>query len=202
VLPFCRLIDNSSLTSKTNTRARQQQKVIQASRKGNRTAQRALYDKYRSKWFTICLRYTRDRDDALDAMQNAMVSIYSRLDTFDPAIGSFQAWSSRIVINDCIMLLRKKNGAALLEDKYAGFVNLIVPENAVEKMSAAEIVKLINGLPDGYRMIFNLFAIEGYAHKEIAQMLDISIGTSKSQLFKAKKMLQENIKDIFEISYR
>jgi RNA polymerase sigma-70 factor (ECF subfamily) len=171
--------------------------IINQSKKGDSGAQRRLYEQYRTLWFMICQRYLRSRDDALDVMQNALVRIFTKLDTFDPELGSFKAWSSRIMVNECIMFLRKRKleFEHLESDDDSLFVQ--EEENPIQKLSAEEITKMIQKLPDGYRLVFNLNIIEGYTHKEIAEMLGISEGTSKSQLFKAKNLLKKQIEVIF-----
>lgn len=137
----------------------------------------------------------------MDTLQNALVSIYSKFEQFDSAKGSFSSWSSRIVVNACLMFLRKKNGVHFFESGIEHDVPFVNTANPIDQMSAQEIMQVIQRLPDGYRTIFNLYALEGYTHQEIAELLGISVGTSKSQLFKARKLLQENIQDLFEIAY-
>ena len=174
-------------------------KIIQQCIKGKRKAQRDLYEKYRSAWFTVCLRYLDQRQDALDALQNSLVKIYSNLQSFDHRKGKFTTWSSRIVVNECLMLIRKRTTV-----NAPGEELLVFPASmptAVDQLSAKEIVQLVQGLPECYRAVFNLYAIEGYKHHEIADMLGISVGASKSQLHKARKLLQEHITNLFEVSY-
>ena len=174
-------------------------RIIQQSTKGKRSAQRKLYEMHRVRWFMICKRYVRFEQDAMDVLQNSLVKIYRGLPDFDPEKGSFRAWSSRIVVNECLMFIRKVSGQRTNSEKYMRQVNIVGNETAHDKLSAEEIVNLIRALPEGYRTVFNLFAIEGYTHDEIASMLNISPGTSKSQLFKARRMLQDQIQELFEI---
>ncbi len=143
----------------------------------------------------ICLRYLRGESDAQDALQNALVKIYMKIDQFDLKLGSFYGWSSRIVVNECIMLIRSRKRVLEFESMEAS-IDFNLEPSVVEDLSAMEILKLVQKLPTGYRLVFNLHAMEGYAHHEIAEMLQISTGTSKSQLFKARKMLQQQIKHI------
>ena len=170
--------------------------LIVQSLKGVQSAQRKLYDMYKTKWFMICLRYVKKREDALDVLQNALIKIYSKLDTFDLEKGAFGAWSSRIVVNESIMFQRKywRHGESVeLNDEVYVPIEETEP---VENLRAQELTKLIQQLPDGYRVVFNMYAIEGYTHKEIAEILGISEGTSKSQLFKAKRILKKQIEVI------
>jgi RNA polymerase sigma-70 factor (ECF subfamily) len=173
--------------------------LLKRCRKGEVSAQRQVYDKYKSIWFTIALRYLRNRDDASDALQNALVNIYTKLDTFNQDQGSFKSWSCRIVVNESIMYQRKywkHNTFAEIEDD---MIWLDSSNNPESNLSAEELLKLIQKLPDGYRVVFNMYAIEGYSHKEIADYLNVSEGTSKSQLSKAKKLLRAQIEEMFKI---
>lgn len=182
-----------------NNRNVDELKIIQQCISGKRKAQRELYDKYRSVWFTVCLRYLNQRQDALDALQNSLVKIYSNLKSFDQTKGKFTTWSSRIVVNECLMLIRKRTKVKAPGEELLSFPASM--PSAVEQLSAKEIVRLVQGLPDGYRTVFNLYAIEGYKHHEIAEMLGISVGASKSQLHKARKLLQNHISNLFEVAY-
>lgn len=168
--------------------------LINQCRKGKVNAQKKMYDQCKNHWFTICLRYLNKREDALDVLQNALVKIYTKLDQFDESKGTFTAWSSKIIVNESIMFQRKYWN----KNEVAG-VNLEIIDVASEpdvyaQLQMEELTKLIQKLPTGYRIIFNMYVIEGYTHSEIAQKLDISIGTSKSQLFKAKNILKKSLK--------
>jgi RNA polymerase sigma-70 factor (ECF subfamily) len=173
-----------------------EKKLIKQCKRGVAKAQRELYDRYRTKWFMISLRYTKNRDDALDVLQNALINIFGKLDQFKPESGSFSAWSSRILVNESIMFIRKQSRDFLRTELDDDLMTIDARENQIERMSAEELTNLISKLPDGYRLVFNLYVIEGYTHKEIARMLGISEGTSKSQLYKAKKMLRNQIEVI------
>ena len=175
--------------------------TIKRCRKGDRKAQRALYGQFRSIWFTICLRYLREEQDAMDALQNGLVKIYSNLSSFDEQKGNFRNWSCRIVVNECLMLLRKNKADVFVSTGTIVDNSHAAPASALSEIGAREIVGLIQNLPDGYRTVFNLYAIEGYSHKEIADQLNITEGTSKSQLFKARQILQQHVKTLFETVY-
>ena len=167
--------------------------MISKARKGEHKAQTLLYKNYRALWFSMCLRYNKNRDDALDALQNALINIFSNLDQFDSKKGSFKSWSTRIVVNENLMLLRKRstemNSVAMEEEIWHHWIE----ESSESSFSAQELMKMIQKLPQGYQAVFNLYVIEGYSHQEIAEILNVSIGTSKSQLFKAKKMLRSKL---------
>lgn len=170
--------------------------AINGAKKGDYKSQRFLYDKYKTKWYMICMRYMSYKADADDALQNGMINVFSKIDQFNPELGYFSSWSSRILVNDCIMLIRKKKKALLTDDITDNHVIFDERETAVEALSRKEMMALVQKLPDGYRTVFNMYVIEGYSHKEIADKLKISEGTSKSQLFKARKLLKETLEVI------
>ena len=173
-----------------------EQEAIAMAKGGDYGAQRYLYDQYRTKWFMICLRYLPNRADAEDALQNGLVQIFSKLEKFNPELGEFGGWTSRIMTNECILILRK-NKKNLITQELSNDLPVYYPEeNGLEKISREDILRIIQKLPAGYRMIFNMYVFDGYSHKEIAEHLKISEGTSKSQLFKARKMLQEALEVI------
>jgi len=174
------------------------QRIINQCKKGVVSAQKELYTMHRNQWFTICMRYVNKREDALDVLQNALIKIYSKLDQFDANLGTFKSWSSRIVVNESIMFQRKYWNTPV-----AAISNLEVLSNteeskAISNLTLEELTKEIQQLPTGYRVVFNLYEIDGFSHKEIAQQLGISIGTSKSQLFKAKTMLKKKLEHIIK----
>lgn len=156
--------------------------------RGKVKAQKELYEKFANKMYAICMRYTGDQDDAKDVLQDGFIKVYGNLDRFGFK-GSFEGWMRRIFVNTSIEYIRKRTRMGFTEeiedDKIGGFA-----DQAYNKMEAEDIMRYINKLPQGYRMVFNLYVIEGYLHKEIAEMLGISEGTSKSQLNKARNMMQ------------
>jgi len=165
----------------------------------NREAQEQLYTIFKKSWFMICLRYNRNRADALDALQNALVNIYSKIHQFDAKKGSFKSWSSRIVANESLMLLRKKVSSFEVQSLPEEFELIDKSETPIDKLSAKELTLLIQKLPDGYRTVFNLYVMEGKNHSEISTLLNISEGTSKSQLYKARKFLRQKIDNFFYV---
>jgi len=164
--------------------------LLQRIKKGDRKAQTELYDRYKTDWFRICLRYNKNRADASDALQNALINIFQKINQFDLNKGNFSSWSNRVVINDNLMLLRKKANAFNTDEIREDLDLFDQNETPVEKLSAEELTNLIQTLPHGYRAVFNLYVIDGFTHPEIAEKLGISSGTSKSQLFKARKLIQ------------
>ncbi|MEO5905883.1 MAG: RNA polymerase sigma factor [Saprospiraceae bacterium] len=163
--------------------------IIKAGRQ-DRKAQTLLYEQYQRAWYMICLRYNKNTEDAQDSMQNGLIRIFSNIGLFDEKKGNFKSWSSKIMVNESLMYLRKK--ASTFRVDSIDDLNDISEnqETPLDAMSAEELTKMIQRLPDGYRVVFNMYVIEGYTHQEIAETLQINEGTSKSQLFKAKKMLQ------------
>lgn len=167
--------------------------AIHRAKKGEPSAQRYLYDQYRSKWFMICLRYLPNRADAEDALQNGLVNIFTKINQFDTSIGEFSHWTSRIIANECIQILRKINKNQMVGELKDDLPAAYREESAIDKISRQEIMSIIQKLPAGYRVIFNMYVFDGFTHKEIASQLNISEGTSKSQLSKARKMLQQSL---------
>lgn len=167
------------------------EQIISAARRNDRKAQTALYNMYRVSWYQICLRY--NGSNAADVLQNALVKIFRKLDLFDPNKGSFKTWSSKVVVNENLMFLRQRANVFVNEEINEAVHTYDSDESALDRMSAKELIQLIHKLPAGYRTVFNLYVIEGYSHQEISQNLGISIGTSKSQLSKARKLLKRKL---------
>lgn len=167
------------------------QHIIHKSIKGDPTAQRALYEHHRTQWYMTSLRYGKNKMEAEDIFQESLINIFNRLKSYDANKGAFTTWSTRVIINSAMTYLKKNNWA----NSMAGLDNLYdvndQSEDVYDRLSAKELTLLVQQLPVGYRLVFNLYAIEGFTHKEIAEQLEISIGTSKSQLFKARRELQK-----------
>jgi len=169
--------------------------LINKAKKGERSAQRDLYHSYNRDWFGICLRYQKSKADAEDALQNALVKIFSQLSQFDPGLGAFGAWSSKIVVNENLLLIKKRTlNYALTEVEEK--VESKEEDSIYNGLSSEVLTLMIQELPSGYRTVFNLYVIEGYSHQEISDILNVSLGTSKSQLSKAKLMLRKKIESI------
>ncbi len=161
--------------------------LIQACKQGERKAQKLLYDKYSAKMLGICRRYVKSQEDAEDVMVEGMFKIMTKINQYKGA-GSFEGWMRRVMVNEALMFLRKaKNFKMTVEVSNIEIKSQITIE---DELAAEDILKLLEKLPTGYRTIFNLYVIEGYKHREIAEILDISINTSKSQLILAKKRLR------------
>ena len=161
-----------------------------------RTYQERLYAKYAPKMFSICLRYASDYHSAEDILQDAFIKTYRNIGKFRHE-GSFEGWLRRIFVNTAIEHYRRKVIMyPILEVDNSEYD--VLNENVISDLAADDLIKMVNELSYGYRTVFNLYVIEGYPHKEIAQMLQISEGTSKSQISRARKMLQEQLEKILE----
>ena len=167
----------------------EEQKLIQLAIENNRQAQQQLYSKFSSKMLGVCRQYIKDIHQAEDVMITAFMKVFVNLRNFEHK-GSFEGWIRRIMVNECISFLRVNKKMKYTEDEF--FVEESF-DAIGDQFSVEEIQTLIDTLPEGYKMVFNLYAIEGYKHQEIAQLLGISEGTSKSQLSHARKMLQQHI---------
>lgn len=166
-----------------------EQTIIRMAIDQNRFAQQQIYSSYSSKMLSVCRQYIKDLHLAEDVMITAFMKVFTHLKNFEHK-GSFEGWIRRIMINECISFIRVKKQVKFIEDE----TFFEERYNDIEgKFSMDDIQFLIDGLPDGYRMVFNLYVIEGYKHQEIGELLGISEGTSKSQLMHARKMLQTQI---------
>ncbi|NRB60848.1 MAG: RNA polymerase sigma factor [Winogradskyella sp.] len=173
-------------------------KLIQRAAKNNREAQHLLYELHAPKMLSVCRYYIKDVHQAEEVMLNGFFKVFKNLKAFKGE-GSFEGWIRRIMVREAISFLRqKKNIEFATEDEY---LDHDYDNNIKSNIEVAEIQQLIDRLPEGYRMVFVMYAIEGYKHHEIAELLNISEGTSKSQLFKARQMLQKGIKELNNSSY-
>lgn len=174
-----------------------EEQIITGCMKNSRKAQKALYDKYASTMFAICLRYGSNRAEAEDMLQDGFVKIFLNISQYSGK-GSFEGWIKRIIINNAISVHRKN-----LKHYYhqpfddVNENDIVEEEDLIEdELTYDELFSLINELPEGYKMVFNLHVIEGFKHKEIAEMLNIDQGTSKSQFSRARAFLKNKIKEL------
>ncbi|WP_296314057.1 RNA polymerase sigma factor [Winogradskyella sp. UBA3174] len=173
-------------------------KLIQRAAKQNREAQHVLYELHAPKMLSVCRYYIKDVHQAEEVMLNGFFKVFKYLKTFKNE-GSFEGWVRRIMVREAISYLRqKKNIEFAREDEY---LEHDYTNNIKTNIEVAEIQMVIDSLPAGYKMVFVMYAIEGYKHHEIGELLKISEGTSKSQLFKARQMLQNKIKELNNTSY-
>ncbi|SHG84768.1 RNA polymerase sigma factor [Flagellimonas flava] len=168
-----------------------EKQLIKKAIAGEQQSQKQLYNKFAPKMLGICRQYIKDVHFAEDVMVDGFVKVFKNLNSFEHR-GSFEGWVRRIMVRECISFLRKKQFVVYDEETYLS--KPAQDEGMTSAFDVEYVQQLIDELPEGYKMVFLLYAIEGYKHHEIAKMLKISEGTSKSQLFKARKMLQENLK--------
>lgn len=169
---------------------RSEKQLVAKALEGSRKAQKDLYELHAPKMLSICRYYIKDIQQAEDVMISAFFKAFQQLKHYQND-GNFEGWIRRIMVNDCISFLRKQKDIHLSDDveTYQEELN----DEVNNTFDALEIQQLIDELPEGYKMVFVLYAIEGYKHQEIAELLNISLGTSKSQLFKARQLLQQKI---------
>lgn len=160
--------------------------------KGNSKAQRALFDKFAPKMLAVCQRYLRNNQEAEDVLQDGFVKVFQKIVDFKME-GSLEGWIRRIVVNTALDTIRKNK--KLLDDVQVEEVQYKVSftDHQFDGMDLAQLMKLINEMPDGYRVVFNMFAIEGYSHKEIADTLGVTENTSKSQYSRARAFLRTQL---------
>lgn len=172
-------------------------KLIEDCITGKRRAQSKLYKKYAKTLLGICLRYSRNKSEAEDVLQEGFIKIFMNIKNFRSE-GSFEGWMKRIMVNTALINSRDNlkhyfhSDIDSFEDTFAEKTEFEADENH----TANDLMKLVQGLPDGYRVVFNLYVFDNYTHKEIAEMMGISEGTSKSQLARARKYLQNKLIEI------
>ncbi len=165
--------------------------LIERCRQEDRSAQQALYERYAPMLLGLCRRYITQGDEAEDVMIEGFFKVFKNLDQFDGR-GSFEGWMKRLMINEALMRLRKKK---LIQVELNDQTSIPVEDHEFENLDidSSEIIPLLDKLPEGYRTVFNLYVMEDFKHREIAELLQISINTSKSQLILAKKKLKQLI---------
>ena len=167
--------------------------LIAACVRGEHRAQRQLYEQLAGLMLSVCRRYLKRREDAEEALILGFAKMFRALPNYRFE-GSFEGWVRRIMVNEALMLLRRREPLTLSFDDFAQPENLASsPATADTQLQADDLLALLAELPPGYRTVFNLYALEGFSHQEIGAMLGISEGTSKSQLSKARAMLQRRI---------
>ncbi len=172
--------------------------LIKACIKNNNRAQKSLFDEFSPRLLGVCLRYAQNRDEAQDMLQDGFIKIFQKLNAYS-GTGSFGGWMHRIMVNTCLDSIRKnskyKYSVEIEKAEYLVHDN----ETALTNIRTKELLGLIQQLPEGYRVVFNMFAIEGYGHKEIAKELNITENTSKSQFRKARLKLQKALIELDKI---
>ncbi|HPE74865.1 MAG TPA: RNA polymerase sigma factor [Draconibacterium sp.] len=169
--------------------------IIEDCVSGNVRAQETLYNMLAPKMFGVCLRYSKDWTEAEDSLQEGFIRFFTYLKNFRHQ-GSLEGWVRKIMVNVSLEKFRKQNIMYPVED-----INIYDPqnysENAIEKITADELIELIQELPPRYRMVFNLYVLEGMNHKEISEVMQISEGTSKSNLARGREILKKRVKELY-----
>jgi len=169
--------------------------IIKECASGKVRAQEKLYRMFAPKMFGVCLRYAKDRTEAEDNLQDGFVKVFSNIKKFRHE-GSLEGWIRRIMVNVCLEKYRKQHLLHPVEDIQNYDIHKF-SDNIIEKITADELMELIQELPPRYKMVFNLFVIEGMNHKEIADEMNISVGTSKSNLARARDILKVKVAELY-----
>lgn len=166
---------------------------IQDIKQKKRSAQKALFDAFAKVFYRLSLRYVCQQQDAEDCVLESFMKIFEGIETFQyQSEAQTEAWMKRIVVNQSLKTLRKRNALFIVQLPNEDFCEDL-EDSVNNEISAKELLELIAQLPDGYRTVFNMYEIEGYTHQEIAHILNITEATSRSQLFKAKRLLKEKL---------
>lgn len=168
--------------------------LIESCIKGNRVAQKVMYDRLASRMFSICIRYVGDRTLAEDILQEGFITLFTRLGSYKGE-GSFEGWARRIFVTTALMYLRKKDALKMSDDLEQARGLKTEMTSQIENIGYQELMKIVMSLPAGFRTVFNMYAVEGYSHKEIAGILGISEVTSRTQYSRARALLQSKIKE-------
>jgi RNA polymerase sigma factor (sigma-70 family) len=169
-----------------------EEELIEACKQQDRRAQQQLYERFAPAMFGVCRRYVKSPEDAEDVLVEAFFKVLTNLQQYKGS-GSFEGWIRRIVVNEALMFLRKRHNFRLTVE--ISEIDRPAVSRVVNELAANDILRLLEHLPTGYRTVFNLYVLEGYKHREIAEMLGISINTSKSQLILARKKMQHLLED-------
>ena len=173
-------------------------KIVRGCQEDKPGAQRELYDMFRSKMFGICLRYAGNHEDAEDILQEGFLKVFEKINQF-AFKGAFEGWIRRIMVNTALEKYRLHYRQVSLNETIAE-IETSNDNDIISEIDVNELVKMIQDLSPRYRIVFNLFAIEGYSHKEISEILEISEGTSKSNLSRARTILQEKVNKYYNQS--
>lgn len=168
-----------------------EEEIIEGCRRQDRKAQQTLYERYAPKMFGVSRRYVKNSEDAEDVLVEGLFKVMTKIDQYHGQ-GSFEGWIRRIIVNESLMFLRKQHNFKMTVE--VSNIEIKSQHTVEDRLAAEDILKLLEKLPTGYRTVFNLYVLEGYKHREIGEMLGISINTSKSQLILAKKRMQRLIK--------
>ncbi len=167
------------------------EQLIENCKSNDTKAQSELYKLFSGKLFSVCLKYSRNYAEAEDNLQDVFLTIFKKIEQYKNK-GSFEGWLKRITINTVLQQYRKEKVFDIVNENTIDGAEVEVDEDAI---SIDYLLQIIQELPDRYRLVFNLYVLDGYSHKDIANMLDINIGTSKSNLARARQILKRTIED-------
>ncbi|WP_343700479.1 RNA polymerase sigma factor [Chitinophaga sp.] len=173
--------------------------IIEGCRQWKRGSQEALYRQFFGYAMAICLRYASNKNEAIEILNDGFLKIFNHINSYDTS-RPFKSWLSKIMANTAIDHLRSRKKISFAEDISQAYDLGVTDDKALDKLSYDEILLLVQNLPPAYKTVFNLYVMEGFQHQEIAAMLGISEGTSKSNLFKAKRILKEKIEELTSLN--
>lgn len=166
--------------------------ILKGCKKQDARAQKALYEKYASRMFAVCIRYSKDKEDAEDLLQEGFINLFAKIGMYSGS-GSLEGWMKRVFVNMALMKLRKSDTLRDAVDVTDAARHFDSGHDVLAGIGEREIIRLISQMPEGFRIVFNMNVIEGYSHKEIADALGISEGASRSQLSRGRLWLQEKL---------
>jgi len=166
--------------------------LLESCVKQDRRAQKALYEFYAPRMLTLCIRYIGDRERARDILHDGFITVFEKIGSYNGS-GSFEGWMRRIFVNTALMALRKGDILKYSEELVTAEREITGEQSVLENINSRELLRLISSMPAGFRAVFNMYAIEGYSHQEIAKQMKISEGSSRSQLSRARAWLQERL---------
>lgn len=189
------LIGSTTGTTCTHVAETIDLQLIESCKKGDRAAQKILYDRLAPRMFPVCIRYIGDRTAAEDTLQDGFVTLFTRLESYK-GDGSFEGWARRIFVTTALMSLRKKDALKMSDELEAVRGMKADTASQMQNIGYKELMQLVMSLPPGFRTVFNMYAIEGYSHKEIAEMLGITETTSRTQFSRARAWLQGKLQKL------
>lgn len=167
--------------------------IIEGCKSGNRQSQEKLYRSFFGVMMSLCLRYTRSEDDAMEVLNTGFFKVYKNISRFDPGKATLYTWIRTIMINTCLDFIRERQRSTTTSMELDQAIDVQIPPEIISKMKSTEILQLVRELPPSTSAVFNLYVMEGYNHREIGKLLGISEGTSKWHLSEARKSLQKKI---------
>ena len=169
------------------------EKLIEKCKQGDLKSQSEVYQLFAGKLFALCLKYSKNYQEAQDNLQDGFITIFKKMHQYQFK-GSFEGWLKRIVVNTALQKYREKNVLNLISDEVSDEISDEIPDEVDETtLSLDYLLRIIQELPNRYRLVFNMYVLDGYSHREIAEMLEISEGTSKSNLSRARQILKRKV---------